>query len=108
MAKRLVRWGLVALITTALPLPVAAEDQVKGDIEYGEYLSSECVACHQTKGHNPGIPQIAGMNATGMVAILKAYKAKELENATMQTIAARLDDEQMAALAVFYASLPAE
>jgi cytochrome c len=108
MAGRMVRWGLVALVMTALPLPVAAEDQVTGDIEYGEYLSSECVACHQTKGHNPGIPQIAGMNATGMVAILKAYKAKELENATMQTIAARLDDEQMAALAVFYASLPAE
>jgi cytochrome c len=89
-------------------LPAAAEDEVKGDIEYGEYLSAECVACHQTQGHNQGIPQIAGMNASGMVSILSAYKSKELNNATMQTIAARLDDEQMAALAVYYASLPAE
>jgi cytochrome c len=100
--------GVLLVGLALLALPAAAEDEVKGDIEYGEYLSAECVACHQTQGHNQGIPQIAGMNASGMVSILSAYKSKELNNATMQTIAARLDDEQMAALAVYYASLPAE
>ncbi len=97
----------IAAMTFGLCGSVAAEE-VTGDIEYGEYLAAECVTCHATKGHNPGIPQIAGMNAGGMVAILKSYREKHLDNPTMQTIAARLDDEQMAALAVYYASLKAE
>lgn len=98
---------LALTFVTAMAANSIAEE-VKGDPEYGEYLSSECVSCHATGKHTPGIPSIAGMDASGMVALLKAYKAKELDNATMQTIAARLDDEQMAALAVYYAKLQAQ
>ena len=99
--------AVVASMTFGLSVAMAA-DEVTGDIEYGEHLAAECVACHATTGHNPGIPQIAGMHASGMVSILQAYRDKQLENVTMQTIAARLDDEQIAALAVYYASLKAE
>lgn len=106
MVLQSVRRVAIPAVFAMLVLPAGAEEQVKGDPEYGQYLSSECVSCHADKGHNQGIPQIAGMNASGMVAILKAYKNKELDNVTMQTIAARLDDEQMAALAVYYESLP--
>ena len=29
---------------------------IVGDAEYGEYLSSECLTCHQSNGSNDGIP----------------------------------------------------
>ena len=31
---------------------------IVGDPEYGEYLSSECLTCHQSNGMNDGIPGI--------------------------------------------------
>ena len=31
---------------------------MKGDPEYGEYLSSECTTCHQADGDDDGIPSI--------------------------------------------------
>jgi cytochrome c len=105
--ERMKAVALAACLLAAASAGAHAEE-VTGDIEYGQYLSSECVACHADSGHNPGIPQIAGMDAAGMVSILTAYKNKELVNPTMQTIAGRLDDEQMAALAVYYASLKAD
>jgi len=38
---------------------------------------------------------------------MHAYKKKELENKVMQLVAGRLDDEQIASLATYFASLPA-
>ena len=78
----------------------------EGDIEYGEYLSSECVTCHQSKDVDAKIPVINGMEAEGFVALMEAYRNGELENPTMRTIAKRLTDEDIAALAAYFASLP--
>ena len=33
---------------------------LNGDPAYGEYLSGECVTCHQADGQDKGIPSIAG------------------------------------------------
>lgn len=86
---------------------IANDDKaVKGDIEYGEYLSGECVTCHSKAGLDKGIPSIIAMDAESMVSLLNAYKSKELENEAMRLIAARLGDEEIAALAVYFASLP--
>ena len=55
---------------------------------------------------NDGIPNISGMDADSFVYILQSYrKSKELENNVMQLVASRLDDEQIASLAVYFASL---
>jgi cytochrome c len=94
--------GFGALLSAAA---VAHAQDTKGDPEYGEYLSSECVTCHNNTQDHTGIPRIAGLPAEGMIILLKAYKNKELSNETMQTIAASLDDEQMAAIAAYYESL---
>ena len=77
-----------------------------GDKEYGEYLSSECVTCHQAKASDAKIPVLHGFDETGFIALMKAYRAKELDNPTMRTIANRLTDEDIAALAAYYSSLP--
>lgn len=78
-----------------------------GDLEYGEYLSSECVTCHQAKDTDAQIPVINGMDAEGFVGIMELYRSEELENPTMRTIAKRLTDEDISALAAYFASLPA-
>jgi len=78
----------------------------KADIGYGEYLSAECVTCHKIAGKSEGVPSISGVDAEALATMLHAYKAKELENKVMQLMAGRLDDEQIASLAVYFASLP--
>jgi cytochrome c len=80
--------------------PTAAADSA-----FGQYLSSECVTCHRADGADKGIPSITGWPADQFVAVLKSYKAKDRDNAVMQTIAGRLGDDEMAALAAYYASL---
>ena len=85
---------------------VQAEDLLKNaDVAYGEYLAGECVTCHSTDGANKGIPNIIGLEAEGFAYIMHSYRNKELENKVMQLVAGRLDDEQIASLAVYFASL---
>ena len=81
-----------------------ADQIAKADLGYGEYLAGECAACHQKSGR--GIPQINGIEAKTFVAIIKAYRSKELDNKVMQMIAGRLDDEQIISLAAYFSSLP--
>ena len=86
-----------------------AENLIKNaDIAYGEYLAGECVTCHRSGAANDGIPNISGMDAEAFVYIIKSYRSKELENKVMQLVAGRLDDEQIASLAVYFASLSSE
>ena len=87
---------------------VNAEDLLaNADSAYGEYLSGECVTCHRVDGGDDGIPSITGLDAEGFAYMMHAYRAKELENNVMQLVAGRLDDEQIASLAVYFASLEA-
>lgn len=85
---------------------IQAEDLLKNaDVAYGEYLAGECVTCHSTDGADKGIPNIIGLEAEGFAYIMHSYRNKELENKVMQLVAGRLDDEQIASLAVYFASL---
>ena len=85
----------------------ADEQQIiaMGDIEFGEYLGAECAACHHQAGISKGIPAINGMDAEVFVALMLAYRSKEMENPVMQMIAGRLDDEQIGSLALYFSKL---
>ena len=103
--KKLSRAAVLSalLIFTA---SIQAEDLLKNaDVAYGEYLAGECVTCHSTDGADKGIPNIIGLEAEGFAHIMHSYRNKELENKVMQLVAGRLDDEQIASLAVYFASL---
>ena len=76
-----------------------------GDIEYGQYLGAECASCHQQTGASEGITAINGMDAEVFVALMLAYRSKEMENPVMQMIAGRLDDEQIGSLALYFSQL---
>lgn len=74
-----------------------------GDVEYGAYLAQECSSCHHIHVQKPGIPHIVGLPADYFIEALSLYKEGARDNATMQTIARSLDDEQIAALAAYFA-----
>ena len=100
--------GHVAISLTIMVSAASAEDLLaNADGAYGEYLSGECVTCHRADGGDDGIPSITGLDAEGFAYIMHAYRAKELDNNVMQLVAGRLDDEQIASLAVYFASLDA-
>jgi cytochrome c553 len=104
MRSRAGRW---AGIVTGLA-PVFAASAAWADarqVAFGEYLAAECVTCHQLSGKSQGIPAIVGWNAAAFVAALDSYRRKERGNPVMQTIAGRLTDEEMEALAAYFASV---
>ena len=85
----------------------SAENLLAGaDIGYGEYLSGECVTCHSQTGVDKGIPSINGLDAEVFASLMHAYKTGDMEHPVMQMVAGRLDDEQIASLAVYFSKLP--
>jgi len=76
-----------------------------GDPEYGKYLSSECLTCHQSDGSNQGIPAITGWPTEDFVVAMHAYKVKVRPHPVMQMMAGRLSDEEIAALAAYFGAL---
>jgi cytochrome c len=78
---------------------------IEGDPEYGEYLSTECTTCHQIGGDYDGIPVITGWPEEDFVTAMHAYKQKIRPHPVMQMMAGRLADEEIAALAAYFAAL---
>lgn len=82
---------------------VAAILAIAGDVPYGEYLSSECTACHQPDGGSD-IPSIRGLAPSVFIAGLVAYRNGTREHQVMNMVSRRLGDEEIAALAAYFAS----
>jgi cytochrome c553 len=96
--------GLVILAVAAL-LVVARPAVGAGDRALGEYLSSECVTCHQLSGKYQGIPPIIGWPEEIFIQAMNEYRSKQRSNPVMQTIAGRFSNEEIAALAAYFGSL---
>lgn len=78
---------------------------IVGDPEYGAYLSSECTTCHQADGGDDGIPSIVFWPEDDFVLAMHAYKNKQRSHPVMQMMAGRLNNEEIAALAAYFATL---
>lgn len=78
---------------------------LEGDPEYGEYLASECTTCHLADGGNQGIPSIVLWPEEDFVIAMHAYKSRKRAHPVMQMIAGRLGDEEIAALAAYFATV---
>jgi len=99
-----IRWRAVAAVL--VPLSFApASGLTAGDRALGEYLSSECVTCHQLSGRYQGIPPIVGWPEASFVEIMNEYRSKRRSNPVMETIAGKLSNEELAALAAYFGSL---
>jgi cytochrome c len=93
--------------TLAPDLPDLAPEvlAIAGDAAFGEYLSSECTTCHQRDGSDQGIPSVTGWPAEDFVRAMHAYRQKLRPHPVMQMMAGRLSDEEIAALAAYFATL---
>lgn len=78
---------------------------LKGDPDYGEYLSSECTTCHQADGSDQGIPSITGWPEEDFVVAMHAYKSGLRPHPVMQMMASRFNNDEIAALAAYFATL---
>ncbi|MEZ5797028.1 MAG: c-type cytochrome [Paracoccaceae bacterium] len=78
---------------------------IRGDPDYGAYLSSECQTCHQRDGSDRGIPSITGWPVEDFVVAMYAYRQKLRPHPVMQMMAGRLSDDEIAALAAYFATL---
>ncbi len=100
-------WSIA--IAAALGAVVCAPGQARADeamqIAYGEHLSGECTTCHRIDGTDNGIPPIIGWPADAFVAVLTSYRDGERTNPAMVSVAKSLDEQQMNALAAYFASL---
>jgi TRAP transporter TAXI family solute receptor len=99
LAEELPGWQRVPSAQAATRQVVAAVN------DYGEYLSYECVACHQPTADSGAIPVIAALPSQYFVNALKSYRAGQRSNLVMEDVARSLSDEQIDALAAYYASL---
>ncbi len=77
---------------------------MKGDPEFGEYLASECQTCHRADGVDVGIPSITLWPEEDFVLAMHAYKQKLRPHPVMQMMAGRLTEEEIAALAAYFAA----
>lgn len=98
---------LLMLIASIAALASGTPDRAfaSGDKDLGEYLSSECVTCHQLSGHYDGIPAIVGWPNDSFIEIMNEYRHKKRANPIMQTIARRFSAEEIEALAAYFGSL---
>ena len=93
----------VSIAVTCQSFGAAADEKKRW--AYGEHLARECTTCHRTDGSDSAIPAIVGWTTDEFVVTLKFYKLGERQNPTMISVAQSLDDEQMLALATYFASL---
>jgi cytochrome c len=91
-----------AIAACLLAIVIGATASHGADAELGRYLSSECMTCHGTATNDRTIPNIFGLGQARFAEVLKAYRAKSLPNPVMQTIAGRLNDDDIAALALYF------
>jgi cytochrome c len=72
---------------------------------FGQHLSGECTSCHRIDGVDNGVPSITGWPPADFVATMKFYSTGARDNPVMKSVAGSLDDQQLAALATYFATL---
>jgi len=112
--KVLVPSVLALVLSAGLSMAAADEDwadidatveaimAIDGDPAFGEYLGGECATCHRRSAPSEGIPQISGIDAHHFVRAMIEYREKIRTSEVMRTTAARLSDEEIAALAAHF------
>ena len=117
MSTRALR--LISSVAVLLGLASAAHAQLlqalteSGDAGRGETLSYTCTGCHGVDtavNAYPSyhVPKLGGQNADYLEIALQGYRAGSRGHATMHAQAAGLDDQDIADVAAYFASLEGE
>lgn len=94
------------VLLASLGLAHAASNMPAGVIAEGQKASAQCAACHNADGNSaaPTFPRLAGQNARYIYKQLTDFKSGKRYNAIMAQQVATLTPQQMANLAVYFAS----
>ncbi|WP_282608982.1 c-type cytochrome [Pelagibius sp. Alg239-R121] len=97
---RLWRLGAISM----LPLAFAMAEASAQDLELGEYLAQECTSCHQPQQEDSGIPSFHRLDQAEFIEAMADYRDGFRENHAMEMVARSFSDEDIAALAAWFAA----
>lgn len=100
MKRTLLIVGVVA------SLGVIGTVQAGGNAQAGKTKAASCAGCHGANGE--GIapnPALAGKKEAEFIQAMKDYKSGKRANPVMKTFAGQVNDQEVADLAAYYASL---
>jgi cytochrome c553 len=101
---------LGALALSLAATSALAQGEIKGDVQKAKGKVSLCIGCHGIPDYRTAypevyrVPMIAGQNAAYIVKALQAYRAGDRGHPSMRAIARSLSDQDMADVAVYYAT----
>lgn len=85
----------------------AGSAQAGGDAARGAELAVDCADCHGDDGMgDEDVPAIAGMDAAKHAKALADYKSGAVESEDMMDYVEDLNEQDMADLAAYFATLP--
>lgn len=98
------------LIIPALALGLAGGPALAGGFAPPELLGQNCAACHGTDGRefHEAMPPLAGMDRSNFIRAMNEFKQGERPAIVMDRIAKAFSDEEIAAMAEFFALQQAE
>ena len=93
-------------VVIVVSLGAIATAQGAGNVEAGKTKAAVCVGCHGANGQGvPPNPGLKGKTEDELAQALKDYKSGKRNNAVMKAFAVQLNDQDIANLAAYYASL---
>jgi cytochrome c553 len=101
---------LVALVATVPLMAVAQDKKTTPAPAAGDAPVSMCIGCHSIPGYQASFPQvyrvpkIGGQNQQYIEAALKDYRQGNRSHPTMVGVAKGLTDQQIVAVAAYYAA----
>lgn len=106
MKSRLIALLALLLLSTA----ALAQVTIDGDAKAGKQKASACMACHGADGNssNGQFPNLAGQHQSYLYLQLKHFKSHERKNPIMWGQVAKLSDQDMKDLAVYFSGLQME
>jgi cytochrome c553 len=97
---------LVLTVVIVASLGAVAAAEAAGDVAAGKTKAALCAGCHGANGQGvPPNPALKGKTEDALVEALKDYKSGKRNNAVMKAFAVQLNDQDIANLAAYYASL---
>ena len=98
-------FSLIALVATLALSPFA---HAAGNAEAGKALAVPCTACHGADGNptDPQYPRLAGQYRDYLQEAMTQYKNGKRRNAIMAGFMQPLTEQNIADLAVYFATLP--
>lgn len=99
----------LSLLALLVPTRLQAGDSIKGNVENGKAIAEkQCDRCHGSGGvsDDPDTPHLAAQSAAYTLKQMRDYKSRARDDKNMYKRVRKLDEQQMADIALWYQSQP--